>query len=642
MKQVVQVISLLLLLIGCDAALDEDSLSDASISDSSVSSDAASDCLSVKFRFNFNGDEEIQFFPSDLFTQPDLTSPTGLRLLWTPEAHPWMGLVPSLVAPDPEDYTQLSGFARNGSVLLRFDGPLPETLPVLSDSTADDHFIWLDLDSVPPKRIPFEVKETSDGSGLIFDPYETLAAGHRQVVLVKKDSWSPEHCVRETEDFAAFLSGTEHSNFGVSHAKNSIQEALSQLGVDVNDVAAVTSFTTHKEHMVMKAVADHISSQTFEWSENSECEDDEYFRVCETSFQANDYRRPKAIFDSTPTATWTLKARVFFPLQGEAPFPVLIYGHGLNSDRFEGDRLAKEFCQNGFAIIAVDALKHGDHPTRIDENALPALEFLGVSIIELKVDSANLSGNLTQTVADRLQLLQLLKTQPDMDGDGTPDFKTDKIGYFGVSLGGMLGSIFLANSTDVPLAVLSISGGHLIRFLTDSPLLGQYRPILNNIAGGDAKFERLLVFAQTMVDRADPATYGPYVLRNRYDAENNPPPHLMMPVADQDETVPPGTAHVLARSIGLPHVGYAFTDVFGLETIAAPASLNGENGKTIGYFQFDRITRRNDRVEIAEHAKLPESPEALLQCQEFLTPWREDEAPVIIDPYETLETPPLQ
>ena len=44
--------------------------------------------------------------------------------------------------------------------------------------------------------------------------------------------------------------------------------------------------------------------------------------------------------------------------------------------------------------------------------------------------------NWRQSTYDKLQLIQTLVDAPDIDGDGTLEFDTDRMAYWGVSLGG--------------------------------------------------------------------------------------------------------------------------------------------------------------------------------------------------------------
>ena len=598
-------------------------------------------CESLSFRFSNQGSQEMEVFPDDRHTVTDADSPSGIRLHFDDERFPWLAELPALIKPTKVDFEQLSGFPHNGGILLRFDGPVPDRLPSPSESTVASGLLLLDLDSDPPTRIPFESRIALDESGVFLDPLATLKPGHRHVVLMTTHLWSSEVCNELNESFGALLNGDVEPISGDARFSNSLNEALQIVELDPESIVGGTAFTTHMDHLLLHEVAKEVRRRNYTWNADVSCEENEAFRICDAAFKAWDFRDPEMIRTTETSGQWSLPVRIYLPNTSETPLPVIIYGHGLNSDRFEGDRLATKFSRDGFAVVAVDALMHGDHPTRIEGSSLPALDFLGVDLPSAQVSGPILSGNFTQTVVDRLQLLQLLRRSPDFDGDGIADFNPQEIGYFGVSLGGMLGSLFLANANSIPAAVLSVAGGRLIQFLTDIPQIDAFRPALNNLAGGEAKAERILLFAQTMVDSADPATFAPFVLRQRLST-NSVPPHLLVPVADQDDTVPPATAHALARALGVPHVGPVFTDVFGLEKQSTPSSENTNYGVTAGYFQFDRCTNEGrSRVDIAEHAELPASEEALLQTRHFFTGWTRGEVPEIIDPYENLGTEPL-
>ncbi len=641
---------LLLTAMGCadsadsaDSATSDIPLSeDASVSDVQPDS-AATQCESgISFWFEESGSSELLLYPDDRYTQLEESSPTGIRLKFDSDRFPWFANLPNLIAPAKQDMESLSGFALNGGVLIRYTGSVLPDLPTEEMSTTDDGLIWVDLDSNPIKRIPFRSIHTLDETGFILDPLDTLRPGHRHAVLVTRSLWSQDICIETNPAFEALLSTPSNGTFGDTRFAEGLLQAIDALSIDSQAVVGGTSFTTHMDHLRLKAVADEVLTRNYTWQPGATCDTNDGYRVCDAQFKAWDFRDPKMVVNTDTSGQWTLDVRIYLPLEVDGPLPVLIYGHGLNSGRTEADRLAEEFAEGGFALVAIDSLMHGDHPTRIPESMLPALDFLGVAIPAARVDGAAMHGNFTQTVVDRLQLLQLIRRHPDFDNDGINDFDPTQIGYFGVSLGGMLGSLFLANTHTIPVAIVSISGGRLIQFLTDIPQLEPFRPALNTLAGGEEKAERVLVFAQTLIDSADPATFAQFILKDRL-YEGTQPPHLLMPVADQDDTVPPQTAYSLARSLDIPHVGPVFTEVFGLEQQPAPASNNTQYGVTAGYFQFDRITNEDrDRVEIATHSRLPPSPEALLQARHFLAGWLAGETPEIIDPYERLETPPLE
>ena len=142
-------------------------------------------------------------------------------------------------------------------------------------------------------------------------------------------------------------------------------------------------------------------------------------------------------------------------------------------------------------------------------------------------------GSFEQTNLDRLQLLELLVQDPDIDGDGVDDLDPSQMSYVGISLGGMLGSGLLATSDRLQTGVLWVGGGHLINFAIDGSDMDVYRPLLESFAGGAVGLTRLLPVAQTLVDAADPGLWGAHVLTDRpFGGEA---PDVLLPVALVDK-----------------------------------------------------------------------------------------------------------
>jgi len=63
-----------------------------------------------------------------------------------------------------------------------------------------------------------------------------------------------------------------------------------------------------------------------------------------------------------------------------------------------------------------------------------------------------------QTIADLMQLVRVIEVGMDVDGDGLPDLDPAHITFFGHSLGGMWGTIFVAVEPDVRSAVFNSVG----------------------------------------------------------------------------------------------------------------------------------------------------------------------------------------
>jgi hypothetical protein len=161
---------------------------------------------------------------------------------------------------------------------------------------------------------------------------------------------------------------------------------------------------------------------------------------------------------------------------------------------------------------------------------------VNLDVGEPLVNARALRGHFEQAALDRLQLLSPLLAGADLDGDGESDTDPERISYVGVSLGGIMGTQFLALSPGIDASVLALAGGRLSLIATDSemigPLLGLLAP--RGFGSGMVRFSSML---QTYIDPGDGAAWGPHVLQDRFDDEATGP-DLLMGIALGDEVVP--------------------------------------------------------------------------------------------------------
>jgi len=229
---------------------------------------------------------------------------------------------------------------------------------------------------------------------------------------------------------------------------------------------------------------------------------------------------------------------------------------------------------------------------------------------------------------------------PDVDGDEHPDLAVDDLFYYGISLGGMMGSSLLALSEDFDAGILAVAGGGLLTFITDNSQVAPLKPVIMDLAGGEANFQRLLTVIQPLIDAADPATYAAITTGTRVN--DGLAPDVFLQVALEDEQVPPATGRALARALWASHVRPVAGPVDLLEVEDAPLQGNRNDGDTtVAYFQLDRVTE-GDTVAPARHNNTPFSPEGALQAVEFFESALRDGLGRVIDPYSELATPALE
>src|SRR5690606_6608673 len=114
----------------------------------------------------------------------------------------------------------------------------------------------------------------------------------------------------------------------------------------------------------------------------------------------------------------------------------------------EADAFATNFAEQGWATVAIDALVHGDHPSTggVHEDGLQGtLRFFALTLgSPPTLEARRLRDHFRQSTYDKLQLTRALTTAGDLDGDGTSDVDSSRLAYFGISLGGIMGTELVA------------------------------------------------------------------------------------------------------------------------------------------------------------------------------------------------------
>jgi hypothetical protein len=170
-------------------------------------------------------------------------------------------------------------------------------------------------------------------------------------------------------------------------------------------------------------------------------------------------------------------------------WPVAIFGHGF-TDTKDGApfAVAGTLARNGIATIAINVVGHGGGPLgtyTVTAGGTPTTFPLGGRGFDQDgngtIDSTegvsavgadSLIGNrdgLRQTTIDLMQLVKVLKGGVDVDGDGSPDLSTSRIYYAGQSFGGIYGVQLLGLEPDIRAGVPNVPGGPIIEIARLSP-----------------------------------------------------------------------------------------------------------------------------------------------------------------------------
>jgi hypothetical protein len=223
------------------------------------------------------------------------------------------------------------------------------------------------------------------------------------------------------------------------------------------------------------------------------------------SFASPDYETAAKVIPPYGTATGTpspqgtnqIQFTLFVP-GGVAPaggWPVAIFGHGFTDSKNGAPwAVASSLGHAGIATIAINVVGHGfgaaatytattasgpvSFPAGgrgIDQDGNGTIDSTeGVNAIGAQSLVAGRDG-LRQTVVDIMQLVREIQLGIDVDGNGSADLNASRIYYAGQSFGGIYGTQLLGLEPDIRAGVPNVPGGPIIEIARLSP---SFRPLV--------------------------------------------------------------------------------------------------------------------------------------------------------------------
>lgn len=156
-------------------------------------------------------------------------------------------------------------------------------------------------------------------------------------------------------------------------------------------------------------------------------------------------------------------ALLSLPKNASTPLPVVILMHGL------GDHKAVDYVEygnaallkNGYAVLRIDFNEHGERKGDAYEYG-----FTG----DYKYWSRNV---ISQTVFDLRRAVDFIETRKELDAS--------RIGYYGISLGGITGTIFCGVEDRVKVPVIALAGGQLNLLFEDQAMTDDAKDFVSPI-----------------------------------------------------------------------------------------------------------------------------------------------------------------
>ena len=631
----------------CAACGDDDASSDG-MPDGSVGQDAeipldmGPSCTELRWDPSSG---EVDRWPEPLMLADDPATGTGHRL--TVDAERWSVTFEALDAYGPvflEDLPTLDGFGNNAQAYFRFGRAFDEArLPSGEATGAPGAGLGIVVLGAVPRLEPVLTRTTDEASTLLLAPMHPLP----------EQAWVAAFVTRDLTDAAGgCLEPSAAMRDALAEPSERDAEAiaaLTELGViaETDELIALTTYPVQTLTDDSLAIAADVASRVPAPVDAPTCVDEASWTRCEGSFEAVDYRGPDGVIDRNPgdpldtSTTYTLPYTVWLPLGaiGGETLPTIVWGSGLGSGREQGSALATFAVPEGYAVIAIDPVQHGEHPSipegESSEALATVLRFftLGDGLPDRALAPLRLREHWRQSTYDKLQLVELIQAGIDLGGSPQADLDADRLTYLGVSLGGIMGVEPLALTDAFGAGVLVVPGGRVSSIIADStrfsPLIDLARP--RGVSDGDVR--RFFPVLQTLLERGDSATYAPHVIDDRFDGAM--PPSVLAGVALDDDTVPNVANFALMRALSLPLVAEELRVEPGIGApLPAPLSGNRADGtRTAGFLLFDTI-RDDGVIEAATHDNVGRAEVGVEAWLAFLRGHYVDGLAVVIDPYE--------
>ena len=356
-----------------------------------------------------------------------------------------------------------------------------------------------------------------------------------------------------------------------------IQHLRDDLGVAAESIVAIDRFTTQPTTDDLASIAGLLSSDTLvpgapdfetqlsglpvgifpegtpEYAEFiGSTTSPNIAAVAVGTFASYDFRDQNGSFDpalvsgATTPGTNQLDFYLTIP-KGTPPaggWPITVFGHGLGQSGRDTIGIAKAMGDYPGMLIGISAVKHGRRG-----NFLEFFDFVHPFVTR---------DNFRQSVADMLQVVAMVR-----HADAAPFDQVDRsrIRYFGVSLGGIMGTIFMGHAHEVQVGMLSVPGGALASIIR-SPLIGDLlQPLLAQdiaVPRDDPYFPVLLHnfinTSQWALDAGDPVNVAPFLIDPERRLPDVPVKRILVHEGQVDTVVPNETTENLVRAAGLTDV----------------------------------------------------------------------------------------
>lgn len=240
------------------------------------------------------------------------------------------------------------------------------------------------------------------------------------------------------------------------------------------------------------------------------------------------------------------------------PAALVQFGHGLFGGHENVQDLGAFANEHNLVIFALDWIGMSE------QDALPTVGLLSAGDL---AQFESLPSRLLQAHVNALLGMRMMSgrfvDEPAIQFAGGSAIDPSERYFFGASLGGIMGSVYMALTLDVERGGLGVPGQSFNLLMSRSELFDPFFDVLRITYDDPRDIQLVQSLVMMMWDRAEPTGYSKYIRTG----ELGMPHEVLMQVAIGDHLVTNHGSHVMARTIGLPLVTPTPRSIWGVPEV---------------------------------------------------------------------------
>jgi hypothetical protein len=518
-------------------------------------------------------------FPSNVYTVEDADTATGRRVALSES---------TIVGNDPGPWNEADGFSAGALILAQLTGATgeefggPQNLDQSVSASSPSILLDVEMGEPVPHFAEVDVRSTTEEQrSVMIRPVVRLRDNARYIVGFRNLTDKDDATVEPSPAFAALRDGTSSEEASVEARRDLYEDIFEhladagwpreevQLAWDFNTASHAnnTDWLTHMRDEALALVEEEGIQYRLVEPEPIQDPDNIAFRV------SGEFRVPlymehensgsllmfgddglPEVNSETPWA-W-IPFEVLIPHSAvDDPAPIVEYGHGLLGTRHQihtgGGHFQTFMNEYNYVFCATDLQGMAD-----EDEAIIGTIFLSGEIAQAR----RFFDRLHQGFLNYILLMRMMKTTFAADETYGQYINPDQSYYYGISQGGIMGSVFMAMSPDVERGALGVMGQPYSLLLFRSKDFTDFLNALKEPYKDFREHQHIVGMLQMLWDRVEPNGYTHLIGENK---------SVLMRSALGDHQVTTLGAHIMARTVGAKHLDSGQRDVWQLDKVSS-------------------------------------------------------------------------